>query len=363
MSLSNRYPDRGKVGVTPAMTRLADESFLDYLRDTRAMLLRGNSDVKKGVNAALEEANISFEPNHQSVEAIRTVIRDKFPQAGTRQAIFRVTQNALWQRVSQSYDLKKEDMLRLMDEYDTRGPGSVTWDPDYEYPSYAAVETHLQDGGYVGDMMSGICFDYGTKIFYGNDDGAIHRQIASTIEIPLDGKIDRIMDIACSEGKLTSEIKKRFPDSEVWGSDISAGMVRWAHYRAVEEGQEIHYLQKAAEDLDELEQEQFDLVTFFLLFHEVPMPVIRRTIKNVFRLLRPGGTLWFRDFPTLGDDPDGLHYDGMLGALDSADNSEPYAPEFVRCNVEELLKEAGFKLRYEDPDDINKHGRVCDKPL
>lgn len=362
MPLSNQYPDRGKVGVTPAMTRLADESFLDYLRDTRALLLKGQDGTKGPVNEALKAAGIEFEPTPESVEAIRDIIRQGFPLAGTTQAIFRISQNALWQRVSDSYALKKSDVLHLLDTYDQMGPGSVTWDPTYEYPSYTAVETHLQDGGYVGDMMSGICFDYGTKIFYGADDGAIHQQIASSVEVPLDGKVDRIMDIACSEGKLTSQLKKRFPGSEVWGSDISAGMVRWAHYRAVEERLDIHYLQKAAEDLDELEPEQFDLVTFFLLFHEVPMPVVRRTIKNVFRLLRPGGTLWFRDFPTLGDDPDGLHYDGMLGALDSADNSEPFAPEFVRSNVEELLVEAGFKLRYPDPADMNVHGRVCDKP-
>ena len=361
MSNSNQFPDRGKIGPTPAMTRLADESFLDFLRDTRSLLLKGE-DNKGPVDEALAKAGIRFETTEESVDAIREVIRQGFPEVATRQRIFRTTQNALWKRVSDSYRLREAEILNLLDEYDGRGPGSVTWDPDFEYPSYAAVETHLQDGGFVGDMLSGICFDYGTKVFYAADDGAIHKKLAGQVEIPLDGKVGRIMDLACSEGKLTTELKRRFPDAEVWGSDISAGMVRYAHYRAVEENLEIHYLQKAAEDLDELEPEQFDLITFFLLFHEVPLPVVKLTIKNVFRLLRPGGTFWFSDFPTLGNDPGGLHYDGMLGALDSADNCEPYAPEFVRSNVEHLLKTTGFVLRYEDPDDINLRGRVCDKP-
>lgn len=362
MSISNAFPDRGKIGPTPAMTRLSDESFLDFMRDTRGMLLKGG-DVRSSVNDALEKAGIGFEPTEESVDAIRDVIRQGFPEAGIRQRVFRTTQNALWKRVSQSYELREADILRMLDEYDNRGPGSVTWDPNYVYPEYAKVETHLQDGGYVGDMLSGICFDYGTNVFYGADADTIHNKIAEGIVVPKDGKLDRIMDLACSEGKLTSAIKRRFPEAEVWGSDISAGMVRYAHYRAVEEDLEIHYLQKAAEDLDELEPEQFDLITFFLLFHEVPLPVVDRTIENAFRLLRPGGTLWFSDFPTVGNDPDGLHYDGMLGALDSADNSEPFAPEFTRSNVEQRLKDAGFVLRYEDPSDINKHGRVCDKPV
>lgn len=361
MSISNQYPDRGKIGPTPAMTRLADESFLDYVIDARALLLKGRTHRPK-VNKALQEEGIVFEPTHESVESIRALIRRDFPEAGVAQKIWRTTQDALWRRVSNSYGLQEAEILRLLDEYDQRGPGSVSWDPDYKYPAYTAVETHLQTGGYVADMLSGICFDYGTKVFYGYDDNGYHEKIAQRAEIPQDGKVERIMDIACSEGKLTSALKDRFPEAEVWGSDISAGMVRYAHYRAVEEGKDIHFLQKAAEDLDELEPEQFDLITFFLLFHEVPLPVVDKTIENCFRLLRPGGTLWFSDFPTLGNDPDGLHYDGMLGALDSADNSEPYAPEFVRSNVEQRLKDAGFVLRYENPKDINVHGRVCDKP-
>ncbi|QLC26400.1 class I SAM-dependent methyltransferase [Parasphingopyxis algicola] len=361
MTISNQFPDRGKIGPTPAMTRLADESFLDYLIDTRALLLRGRTHRPK-VNEAIEKAGIKFEPNHESVETIRELIRRDFPEAGTVQRVFRTTQENLWKRVSDSYGLRESDILRMLDEYDTRGPGSVTWDPDYEYPDYTAVETHLQTGGFVGDMLSGICFDYGTKVFYGYDDDGYHEKIAERAEIPLDGKVNRIMDLACSEGKLTCALKQRFPEAEVWGSDISAGMVRYAHYRAVEQDLDVHFLQKAAEDLDELEPGQFDLITCYLLFHEVPMPVVDKTIENVFRLLRPGGTFWFSDFPTLGNDPDGLHYDGMLGALDSADNSEPYAPEFVRSNVEQRLKDAGFVLRYEDPKDINVHGRVCDKP-
>jgi ubiquinone/menaquinone biosynthesis C-methylase UbiE len=343
------------------MTRLADESYLDYLMDTRRMLMSGRA-VRKRASEALKASGIKFEPTHESVEEIRDFIRREFPEAGTLQRIFRSTQEALWHRVAESYELKKDDILRMLDTYDTRGPGSVTWDPNYRYPSYARVETHLQDGGFVGDMLSGICYDYGTIIFHGYDEDGFHQKIAKRVEIPLDGRVGRIMDLGCAHGKLTCELKRRFPDAEVWGSDISAGMVRYAHYRAVEQNLDVHFLQKAVEDLDDLQPSQFDLVTFNILFHEVPLPVVDRAIANIFRLLRPGGTFWFSDFPTLGNDPNGLHYDGILGAFDSSDNSEPFAPEFVRCNVEQRLKNAGFKLRYEDPKDLNVHGRVCDKP-
>ncbi|WP_321325494.1 class I SAM-dependent methyltransferase [uncultured Parasphingorhabdus sp.] len=362
MSISNQYPDRGKIGPTPKMTRLADESFLDYTLDTRALLLRNRTDRKR-VNEVLKEKGIKFEPTHESVEAIRSVIRQGFPETGVAQRVFRTAQAGMWERVADSYRLREAHILRMLDEYDQRGPGSVTWDPDYIYPEYTAVETHLQTGGVVGDMLSGICFDYGTRIFYGYNHDGYHAKLADRVVTPRDGIVSRIMDIGCSEGKLTCALKDRFPSAEVWGSDISAGMVRYAHYRAVEENKDVHFLQKAAEDLDDLPPEQFDLVVMYIVFHEVPTPVVEQTIKNVFRLLRPGGTFWITDFPTAGNDPEGLDYDGVLGALDSADNSEPYAPEFVRSNVEKKIRDAGFVLRYEDPKDINLYGRVCDKPI
>jgi len=347
------------------MPQLSDESFLDYVKDVRTLLMTGRKGMRPAADAAIKAAGLEFEPNAESVEAIRGVIRREVPEAAIWARVHRSTQAAFWRRVAESYDSRRSEYLKLLDEYDERGPGTVTWDPNYEYPEYAKVETHLQDGGFVGDMLSGLRFDYGTKIFHGaaSEDDYLHKALAGRVLTPVDGNVSRIMDIGCGAGQLTCEVKRRFSHAEVWGSDISAGMVRYAHFRAIQLGLEVHFLQKAAEDLDELGEGQFDLVTHHLLFHEVPLPVVDQTIKNVFRLLRPGGTFWFNDFPTLGNDPKGLHYTGMLGALDSADNSEPFAPEFTRCNVEQRLKDAGFKLRYEDPADIKVHGRVCDKPL
>ena len=362
-TLSSQFPDRGSVGPTPALTRLADEAFLDYIRDVRTLLVMGRMVTPQAI-AAVESAGLKFEPNEASVEAIRDVIRREVPESRTGARMQRSAQEALWRRVSESYDLRRPELLRMLDQSDQRGPGTVRWDPAYIYPTYTQIEPHLQKRGFVGDMLSGAIFDYGTYVYHSEkgEPGHFHKAIASRVEGPSDGRISRIMDIGCAVGQLTSALKRRFPNATVWGSDISAGMVRYAHYRAMQQNLELHFMQKAAEDLDELEPGSFDLVTHTLLFHESPLPVVDQTIKNVFRLLRPGGTFWFFDFPTLGNDPKGIHYTGVLGAFDSADNSEPYAPEFTRCNIEQRLQDAGFKLRYEDPEDIKVRGRVCDKP-
>ncbi|MDX2224681.1 MAG: class I SAM-dependent methyltransferase, partial [Rhodospirillaceae bacterium] len=365
MTLSNRFPDRGKIGPTPAVTARADESFLDYIKDVRSALMMGRAkEIHPQANAAIRDAGLTFAPTASAVEAIRGVIRERVPEAGVWARVYRSTQEAFWNRVADSYDLRREDFLRLLDEWDTRGPGSVQWDPNYEYPIYSRVETHRQPGGYVGDPLAGLRFDYGTRVFHGKvgDDDALHKALAAKAPLPLDGRAARIMDIGCAIGELACELKRRFPDSEVWGSDISAPMVRYAHYRAAVQNLDVHFIQKAAEDLDELPAASFDLVTVYILFHEVPRPVVDRTLANVFRLLRPGGTFWITDFPTLDDQTVGMKYTDFLGAIDSADNSEPYAPEFVTSRLEERLAKVGFKLRYPDRAEIGVHGRVCDKP-
>ena len=364
--LNKDYPDRGKVGPTPAMTSRADETFLDYIADLRSVLMMSPAKkVHPNANAVIEAEGIETEATAESVEAVRDVVRRKLPEAGVWARVYRSTQQAFWNRVCESYALREDAFLRMLEESDQSGPGSVEWDPDYVYPDYAKVEIHLQPGGYVGHPLAGLRYDYGTRVFAGkvSENDYLHKAMAAKVPTPRDGRVERIMDIACSVGKLTCALKARFPQAEVWGSDISAPMVRYAHYRAIEQGQTVHFLQKAAEDLDALPADHFDLVTVHILFHEVPTPVVDRTIANVYRLLRPGGTFWISDFPSLGNDPHGLHYTNLLGAIDSADNSEPYAPEFVRSNVEAKLQKAGFRLRYENPADMNVHGRVCDKPM
>jgi SAM-dependent methyltransferase len=364
--MHNLLPDRGKIGPTPAMTHRADESFLDYIADLRGVLMMEQSAaVHRKADAALAAAGVAFAPTAEKVEAVRAVVRESVPDAGVWARTYRSTQEAFWSRVTDSYEERRGDLLALLDESDRRGPGSVTWDPAYVYPAYLSVETHRQNAGYAGDPLSGLRYDYGTRVFHGraSQDDILHKALAAKVCPPLDGRVARIMDIGCSIGQLACELKRRFPDAEVWASDISAPMVRYGHYRAAEQNLDIRFVQKAAENLDELPAESFDLVTVHILFHEVPLWVTERTIANVFRLLRPGGTFWISDFPTEGTDPEGLNYTGFLAAIDSADNSEPYAPDFVRCNIERRLEAVGFRLRYRTAADMRQHGRVCDKPF
>jgi SAM-dependent methyltransferase len=264
------------------------------------------------------------------------------------------------QRLVDSYDLRRDELERMLDEADKRDPGSVTWDPNFIYPDYATVDFHISPGGYTRSAFSGLLYDYGTSIFYGgaNAGDALHVRLARETAVPKDGKVARALDIGCSCGQYTTELKKRFPAAEVIGIDIGSPMVRYAHWRAIQQSLDVHFAQMPSEDLA-FPDRHFDLVGCHILFHEIPREVIFKTLREVHRVLRPGGTFVLWDFATAT--PDNPGYGGLVGLMDAADNGEPYAHNYVNCGVEQLMTDAGFTLRPKDGPKAQMHDRVCDK--
>lgn len=360
MTLSNQRVDRGFVGPMPALTRRSDEAYTEFMSDTRNALLHAHWKNMMGIgDAAMKAAAQPIAHTKAGVEGARKVIRDNRSIA-TFLRVKRTCQEIYKQRIIDSYNLRREELERMLDEADTRGPGSVTWDPNFVYPDYATVDIHISPGGYTRSKFSGLLYDYGTSIFYGgaNAGDALHARLAKETATPQDGKIRRILDIGCSCGQYTTELKKRFPDAEVIGIDIGAPMVRYAHWRATQNNLDVHFAQMPSEDL-EFPDRHFDLVGCHILFHEIPLEVIKKTLAEAHRVLRPGGTFVLWDFATAT--ADNLGYGGFVGLMDASDNGEPYAHNYVHCNVENLMAEAGFSLRARPGPKAQMHDRVCDK--
>jgi len=361
MTLNNTYVDRGKRGNTPEMTTRADQSYLEYLTEARKIMLneRGQLFMRRGAQA-MKENNIPFEHTHEVASQIRESFTDH-QELAVFLRVKRSLQEAYKERIIDSYGLIEQQWLDRLDEADRQGPGSVSYDLDWKVPDYACRDMHIQPGGFVGSPLAGLYYDYNTQIFFSDDiaSDAMHAEFVEKTPPPKDGKVERFMEIGCGIGQIACELKKVYPDAEAWGTDIAAPMVRYSHYRAMEQNLDIHFAQMAAEDLD-FPNEHFDIVAAHILFHEIPVPVIKKVITEVYRVLRPGGIFVIWDFRTAAEGKPGYH--SILGLVDAADNGEPYALGFVCCGVEDILKDAGFELRVNHDGGLFMEGRFADKP-
>jgi len=360
MATQNYFINRGQIGNTPALSSRADEVFMDYVAGARDLLMHNRyTTVRELGDKALEENCGKEAPTPEDVGIIRAMIRE-VPEVGIYHRAKRTLQEAYWKRIIDSYTLREDELLAKLDEADKSGPGSVSWDPNFSYPRYATVDIHIQPGGYVSHPLAGMHYDYGTRVFFSGEDGDTgHLDLVSKTSLPKDGKVERVMDLGCSIGQFTCALKQRFSEAEVWGTDIASPMVRYGHLRAIAQDLDVHFAQMASEDLN-FPDDHFDLVTAHILFHELPMEVIHETIKETFRVLRPGGNFVIWDFTSSarGD----KRFGGFGRIMDMVDNGEPYSWNFINCDVEAIMAKHGFVLRYTKLDDLERHGRVGDKP-
>ncbi len=334
---------RGAIGVLPRPSKLADESYTDFVEGFRDMALTRMFPIMCGAgHEALAKAGI--EPGH---EVPLDTVKEHFNQVAvvqTWQRFMRSAQEMMWRRTRASFAFDPVAYEALLQAAESKGPGSLSYDPAFHVPDYARREIHLQPGGYTDDVLGGVVYHYGTKIFYQgwNDQDELHAEIAALSAVPADGKVAHVLDIACGVGQGTVQLKARFPQAEVTGLDVALPVLRYAHMRSAELGSDVAYVQALAEDMP-FADSSIDMVVSYIFFHEVPVEVMKAILFEVHRVLRPGGTFSIFEFPSHGTTP-------LLPAMrfmidyDSRDNCEPYSVGFVYADFRKLIAEAGFAV-------------------
>lgn len=332
---------RGKNGPTPRPLRLDDESYQSFVEGLRGFSgLPMSMPSMKALHGALGMPPIPT-PRIDRIK-LRTLGDAQAPLAA-RNRFLRSSQEMMWRNLRQSFDLQRHEIENALQAADARGPGSVEWSPDFTAPAYSKAEFHVQPGGYQGDALTGPIYHYGTKVFFvgTNDRDEMHEEIVAAGPRPADGAVKRVLDIGCSIGQGTTALKRLYPTAEVTGIDVSASLLRYAHWRALEQGSEVHFRQRAAETSG-FPDGHFDMVQSTILFHEVPFAATRNIVREMFRVLRPGGVFNVIDFPSDDPLPAGLQY---FLDIDHQYNGEPYSLEFVYADFIGELGRAGFTVR------------------
>ncbi|MFZ4689772.1 MAG: class I SAM-dependent methyltransferase [Polymorphobacter sp.] len=335
--------DRGQLGVLPRPTRLADESYLDFLESFRDVLLtRMFPAMAAAGHARMAAVGLPLDDDALSLPAIQAEFA-KAPIVPTWQRFMRSQQEMMWRRTRASFAATGPAHLAGLDAAAGAGPGRLVVDPAFAVPDYARREIHLQPGGYTDDPLGGIVYHYGTKVFYqgGNDQDELHAELAGLCAAPEDGRVGSVLDLGCSIGQGTLQLKARFPDADIWGLDVGLPMVRYAHARAAAQQVPVNFIQALAEDMP-FADGQFDVVFAYILFHELPIDVIPKVLEEVHRVLRPGGRFAIFEFPSASQHlPPAYRF--MID-YDSRDNCEPYSPGFVHADFRGMLSAAGFAV-------------------
>jgi SAM-dependent methyltransferase len=349
---------RGKLGPTPRPPTFDDESYQAFVEGLRSFTGAPMTMASmKALHGALGAPPVPVPRIDR--KALR-VAGDAQVTLATRNRLLRSSQEMMWRNLRSSFGRRRAQIAAALDAADRRGPGSVEWSTDFSAPEYTKREFHVMPGGYQGDELTGLVYHYGTKVFFTgtNDRDEIHGEIAQHMPLPADGRASRILDIACSIGQGTTALKRRFAQAEVTGIDVGAPLLRYAHWRALEQGIEVHFKQRAAEQTG-FPDGHFDVVQSTILFHEVPFARTAEIVREMFRVLRPGGVFNVVDFPSDDPLPAGLQY---FLDIDHQYNGEPYSLEFVYGDFKGLLEREGFQVTKGPPVARYLRTWFCVKP-
>jgi ubiquinone/menaquinone biosynthesis C-methylase UbiE len=139
-----------------------------------------------------------------------------------------------------------------------------------------------------------------------------------------DPKQMTVLEIGCGSGRITRALSEIF--GEVYAVDISGEMIRQAT-QSLQDRPNAHVFRNSGADLSVLGDIRVDFAFSFIVFQHIPSrEVIRSYVREVHRLLRPGGLFKFQ--VQGGTEIDAAPGDTWLGTAFSDAEAVAMAEEF-----------------------------------
>lgn len=335
---------RGTVGRfherLPNLTVESEQDFYSGFRDWHTLEILATS--QRRALEILKENGIAPDEKIPMEDVIALMEND--PIMGMSVLTWENTQQAIWDTIQRVYHENADLYFDEMEAAEKMGPGSIELHPEMHIPQYASYEIHLQPGGYVGDPFAGYIYVHGENavFFNGNHQDNAQRSLSRRVPAPPDGKVNRVLEQGCSSGQFTLALKDKWPEAEVWGTDVGAPMIRYAHQKSVDLGMETHYMQELSEE-SRFPDEHFDVITNNLLYHELPEKIGIGVIEESFRTLRPGGIFFPIDQYT-ENAPNMTAFGRFWGWRDYRWNEEVWRFEYENLDMEGEMRKAGFEV-------------------
>jgi ubiquinone/menaquinone biosynthesis C-methylase UbiE len=219
----------------------------------------------------------------------------------------RIAQELLWESVIGSIERQLPEMEAAAKSLSAQSAGTLESDTGFDVPRYvSAIDIHCMPGGYCSeadgnDIAQGALYDRGVYLYamgyMGPNNDDMGRSVCNYVNRKLKGFSPKaILDMGCTVGHSTVPYKEIFPQADVTGIDVGGPCVRYAHARAKALGQDVHFMQRSAEDTG-YEAESFDLIVSHILLHETSGQAMPRIFRECHRLLKPGGYMIHADLP------------------------------------------------------------------
>ncbi|HEU0253680.1 MAG TPA: class I SAM-dependent methyltransferase [Pyrinomonadaceae bacterium] len=141
-----------------------------------------------------------------------------------------------------------------------------------------------------------------------------------------------LLDIGCGTGTLVVHLKRLYPAAQVFGLDPDPKALQRAKVKAQRAGVAVNFEQGFADRLP-YEANSFDRVFSSFMFHHLEGDDREKTLREVLRVLKPGGSFHLVDFTA--DDGSGGFFQRLVHShAETKHNSDE--------RILQLMNRAGF---------------------
>jgi ubiquinone/menaquinone biosynthesis C-methylase UbiE len=146
----------------------------------------------------------------------------------------------------------------------------------------------------------------------------------------------RVLDLGCGTGTLAVWAKRRVPGAEVIGLDGDEEVLARGRRKAAGAGVDVRLDRGLSYDMP-YEDGSFDRVLSSLFFHHLKPDAKGTTVREIARVLRPGGELHVADFGPPGD-PVAWVGAQVLRRFDGLENTR----DNIEGNLPRIFSDAGL---------------------
>ncbi|NET01631.1 MAG: class I SAM-dependent methyltransferase [Sphaerospermopsis sp. SIO1G1] len=217
--------------------------------------------------------------------------------------------------------------------------------PQLTYPEYYTTSFHAYESGNLSWQaafeVESAAYAVHAKVwqnFHPEGDAKLRASYHNILKNSIFQPPQDILDLGCSVGMSSFALQELYPEAKITGLDLSPYFLAVANYRSQQRQTNINWVHAQAESTG-LADNSFDLVSIFLMCHELPQSATKNIFAEARRVLRPSGHLTFMDM-----NPQSEIYKKMPAYVFTLlKSTEPYLDEYFTLDIEQALIESGFQ--------------------